>query len=75
MESVNLRDVLPSVMLTGPSGCGKTTVAMTVARRLDMNVHKVRSKSTLPVHDILPYMYVYIIYTFGFINLPLSMLI
>lgn len=75
MESVNLRDVLPSVMLTGPSGCGKTTVAMTVARRLDMNVHKVRSKSTLPVHDILPYMYVYIIYTFEFINLPLSMLI
>lgn len=75
MESVNLRDVLPSVMLTGLSGCGKTTVAMTVARRLDMNVHKVRSKSTLPVHDILPYMYVYIIYTFEFINLPLSMLI
>lgn len=57
MESVNLRDVLPSVMLTGPSGCGKTTVAMTVARRLDMNVHKVRSKSTLPVHDILHDLY------------------
>lgn len=43
MESVNLRDVPPSVMLTGPSGCGKTTVAMTVARRLNMNVHKVKS--------------------------------
>jgi MoxR-like ATPase len=41
MESVNLRDVIPSVMLTGPSGCGKTTVAMIVARRLNMNVHKV----------------------------------
>lgn len=72
MESVNLRDVLPSVMLTGPSGCGKTTVAMTVARRLDMNVHKVRSKSTLPVHDILPYMYVYIIYTFTLVNVDLK---
>nr|XP_022334212.1 peroxisome assembly factor 2-like isoform X2 [Crassostrea virginica] len=45
MESVNLRDVLPSVMLTGPSGCGKTTVAMTVARRLNMNVHKVNCHS------------------------------
>ncbi|XP_061172817.1 peroxisomal ATPase PEX6-like isoform X1 [Saccostrea echinata] len=45
MESVNLRDVLPSVMLTGPSGCGKTTVAMIVARRLNMNVHKVNCHS------------------------------
>ncbi|XP_048737243.1 peroxisomal ATPase PEX6-like isoform X2 [Ostrea edulis] len=45
MESVNLRDVIPSVMLTGPSGCGKTTVAMIVARRLNMNVHKVNCHS------------------------------
>lgn len=75
MESVYLRDVLPSVMLTGPSGCGKTTVAMTVARRLDMNVHKVRSKSTLPVHDILHDLYMLFYHTcmsILFIHLNLS---
>ncbi|KAJ8309182.1 hypothetical protein KUTeg_014056 [Tegillarca granosa] len=45
LDNPSLKEVLPSIMLTGPSGCGKTTVAVTVARRLNLHIHKVNCHS------------------------------